>query len=169
MSDNRNSVSPTHPSGEAGFTLVEALCAIVILAFGLISITNLLLVASTSNSTANVSTAATTLAVQQLEVLKAAPFADGSVPAVPNPLLSSGGDLDTDQAGFFNPPTEVAGVGQILVRWRIVDVDAQTKFISVRAESTALLIGPRSRAEFTVFRSCTDSKPAPALNCPPAP
>jgi len=168
MSDNPNSVSGKRPGGEAGFTLVEALCAIVILAFGLIAITNLLLVASTSNTTANISTAATTLAAQQLENLKAIPFADAN--AIPTPALAAGGDLDTDQAGFFvDPPAEVPGVGQIRVRWTIVDVDTQTKFIAVRAESTALLIGARSRAEFTVFRSCTDSAPPPALNCPPAP
>ena len=168
MSDNRNLVSSKRPGGEAGFTLVEALCAIVILAFGLIAITNLLLVASTSNSTANQSTGATALAAQQLEVLKAIPFADAN--AIPTAALNAGGDLDADQAGFFtDPPAEIPGVGQIRVRWKIVDVDTQTKFISVRAESTALLIGARSRAEFTVFRSCTDSAPPPALNCPPAP
>ena len=164
MSDNQSSVSSKRPAGEAGFTLVEALCAIVILAFGLIAITNLLLVASTSNTTANLSTAAATLATQQLEVLKAVPFND------PGGLLAAGGDLDNDQAGFFtDPPAEIQGVGQIRVRWRVTDIDTQTKFIVVRAESTALLIGARSRAEFTVFRSCTDSTPAPGLNCPAAP
>jgi type II secretory pathway pseudopilin PulG len=164
MSDTPIAAPHGRPRGEAGFTLVEALCAIVILAFGLIAIANLLLVASTSNTTANISTAATTLAVQQLENLKAVSFDD------PLGLLVAGGDLDNDQAGYFtNPPAEIPGVGQIRVRWRIVDVDTQTKFITVRAESTALLIGPRSRAEFTVFRSCTDATPAPGLNCPPAP
>jgi len=165
MNSDRNSMSPKqHHGGEAGFTLVEALCAIVILAFGLIAVANLLLVASTSNTTANLSTGATTLATQQLEVLKAVPFND------PGGLLVAGGDLDNDQGGYFmNPPPEVPGVGQIRVRWRIVDVDVQTKFIQVRAESTALLIGARSRAEFTVFRSCTDSTPAPGLACPPMP
>ena len=168
MSDNRNAVSSKRPAGEAGFTLVEALCAIVILAFGLIAITNLLLVASTSNTTANLSTAATTLAAQQLENLKAIPFADAN--AIPTAALAAGGDLDADAAGFFtDPPADIPGVGRILVRWKIVDIDPQTKFIAVRAESTALLIGARSRAEFTVFRSCTDAAPPPALNCPQLP
>lgn len=164
MSNHQDPVSPSRLRGEAGFTLVEALCAIVILAFGLIAVANLLLVASTSNTTANLSTAATTLAVQQLEVLKAVPFND------PGGLLVAGGDLESDQGGYFtDPPAEIPGVGQIRVRWSIVDVDPQTKFITVRAESTALLIGARSRAEFTVFRSCTDATPAPGLNCPPVP
>jgi type II secretory pathway pseudopilin PulG len=164
MSNHLNPMISKRPRGEAGFTLVEALCAIVILAFGLIAVANLLLVASTSNTTANLSTAATTLAVQQLEVLKGVPFND------PGGLLVAGGDLESDQGGYFtDPPAEIPGVGQIRVRWSIVDVDPQTKFITVRAESTALLIGARSRAEFTVFRSCTDATPAPGLNCPPVP
>jgi type II secretory pathway pseudopilin PulG len=168
MSDTPIAVRPKPAAGEAGFTLVEALCAIVILAFGLIAVTNLLLVASTSNTTANMSTAATTLAAQQLENLKAIPFADAN--ALPTAALAAGGDLEADAPGFVTaPPIDVPGVGQIRVRWLIVDVDTQTKFIAVRAESTALLIGARSRAEFTVFRSCTDSAPPPALNCPPSP
>ena len=165
MNSNRSSTGPKRSGGEAGFTLVEALCAMVILVFGLIAIANLLLVASTSNTTANVSTAATTLAAQQLEVLKAVPFNND-----PLGLLVAGGDLDTDQGGYFaDPPPEVPGVGQIRVRWKIVDIDVETKFIQVRAESTAPLIGARSRAEFTVFRSCTDTTPLPGAACPPMP
>ena len=45
---------------EAGFTLIEALVAIVILAFGLMAVTNLLVVAAASNTVGNHSTAATT-------------------------------------------------------------------------------------------------------------
>ena len=162
MNSNQSSTGPKRRGGEAGFTLIEALCAMVILVFGLIAIANLLLVASTSNTTANVSTAATTLAAQQLEVLKAIPFNSD-----PNGWLVAGGDLDTDQGIYFvNPPPEVPGVGQISVRWKVVDIDVQTKFIQVRAESTAPLIGARSRAEFTVFRSCTDNTPAPGPGCP---
>jgi prepilin-type N-terminal cleavage/methylation domain-containing protein len=146
---------------QAGFTLVEALCAIVILSFGLMAITNLMLVAATSNTVANQSTAATALATQQMEVLKATNFL-----ALPAPLPGAHvGDVTVDTAGYFiNPPPEVQGVGQIKVRWRIDGVDAQSYFITVRAEGTGALTGPRSRAEFTVFRSCTDT----SIGCPPA-
>ena len=48
-------------SRESGFTLVETLVAIVVLVFGLMAVTNLLLVAATSNTVANQSSAATVL------------------------------------------------------------------------------------------------------------
>lgn len=164
--------APGGTKGEAGFTLVEALCAIVILAFGLMAIANLMVVAASSNTVANQSTAATTLASQQLEVLKAIPFTDPGTSNF-NAGLAPGGDLDADQAGYFtNPPAEVPGVGQIRVRWRITALPdainpALTRgvFIEVRAEGTGALTGARSRAEFTTFRSCTDSAPT-GLNCP---
>jgi type II secretory pathway component PulJ len=158
---------------EAGFTLVEALCAIVILAFGLIAIANMMAVAATSNSVANQSTAATTLATQQLERLKSIPF---TLPNsnVQNPALNPGGDLENDAAGFFldslnpqpgDPVVDIPKVGVIQVRWTIAQVDPRTLFITVRAQGTGPLSGARSRAEFTTFRSCTDSNPA-GLNCP---
>jgi len=162
-------------NSEAGFTLVEALCAIVILVFGLMAIANLMLVAATSNSVANQGTAATTLATQQMEILKNIPFTDPPTTANFNALLTPGGDLDLDPAAedpnFINPPVDVPGVGEIQVRWEIVGVPdpadgvVRTLFITVRAQGMGPLTGARSRAEFTTFRSCTDSDPA-GLNCP---
>jgi type II secretory pathway pseudopilin PulG len=165
---------PAGAREEAGFTLVEALCAIVILAFGLMAIANLMAVAATSNSVANQSTAATTLATQQLERLKNIPFTQPGVNVL-NPALAPGGDLENDVGGYFldpdnpafdDPAVDLQGVGRIRVRWQITAIDPRTIFIAVRAEGTGALSGPRSRAEFTVFRTCTDSAPPPGLNCP---
>jgi type II secretory pathway pseudopilin PulG len=140
-------------SSEAGFTLVEALVAIVILVFGLIAVTNLLVVAASSNSVANQATAATTVAAQRLELLKAQPFTS----------LAVGGDLDSDVASF-NQDDDVSGVGRIHTRWTVVSIagDAQVYFVAVRSEGTGALSVRRSRAEFTTFRSCTNV----ALGCP---
>jgi type II secretory pathway pseudopilin PulG len=142
---NRNS--------EAGFTLVEALVAIVILVFGLIAVTNLLVVAASSNSVANQATAAATIAAQRLELLKAQPFTS----------LTTGGDLDSDILNF-NQNDDVPGVGRIHTRWAVVAIagDAQVYFVAVRSEGTGVLSVRRSRAEFTTFRSCTNV----ALGCP---
>ena len=137
---------------EAGFTLIEALVAMVVLSFGLIAITNLMLVAASSNTVANQSTAAASVASQELDRLRALPYS--------NTLLASGGDLDNDVANYSNV-TNVPGVGQIRTRWAIQDVAAPTsgvppaglKFITVRAEGLGALTGRRSRAEFTTFRS----------------
>lgn len=137
----------------AGFTLVEALVAIVILAVGLMAISNLLLVAGTSNAVASRSSAAAALATQQLERLKAIEFT----------ALAAGGDLDADVGvpnvgcntanGTYNCWDDVDGVGRINVRWLITPVAAaNTFFIAVRAESTLPFMGARTRAEFTTFR-----------------
>jgi type II secretory pathway pseudopilin PulG len=141
---------PLRPRTDAGFTLVEALVAIVILVFGLIAITNLMLVAASSNSVANQSTAAASIATQTLEELKMRPFGD--------PLLQAGGSLTSDQAAGgtnYYGDSMIDGVGTIHTRWQIVDVDTAVppvKFIAVRSEGTGVLSRGRSRAEFTTFR-----------------
>jgi prepilin-type N-terminal cleavage/methylation domain-containing protein len=137
--------------GEAGFTLIETLVAIVVLVFGLIAVTNLLLVGATNNSVANHGTAATSVATQRMEILKAQPFRD----------LATGGDLTSDVTDFFeNVPVE--GVGVINVRWQITAPEAQLRFIAVQAEGTGPMVRIRSRINLTTFRSCT----ADTAGCP---
>jgi len=139
--------------GEAGFTLVEALFSIVILVFGLLAITNLMLVGASSNSVANQSSATTALASQQLEQLKAVPFNS----------LAVGGSLTADSNGDFRDDI-IDGVGPIHTRWKISKPNAnnQTLFIQVRSEPTGGLLKVRARSEFSTFRTCT----AVALGCP---
>jgi prepilin-type N-terminal cleavage/methylation domain-containing protein len=163
--DRRNTAA------EAGFTLVEALCAIVILAFGLMAVTNLLVVAAASNTVGNHSTAATTASSEIMERLKSRTFTS----------LAAGGDVEAGTMGSisncdetppsvsecviggnFNARRTIPGIGQIQSFWEIRQVDGQTLFIKVRSQSTAPLAGARSRAEFTTFRSCT----ATTIGCP---
>jgi prepilin-type N-terminal cleavage/methylation domain-containing protein len=143
-----------NPTSESGFTLIEALVATVVLAVGLISVANLMVVAASSNAVASQATAATTVASQELERLTAIPYDQ----------LVAGGDLDGDTAGYFSD-TDIAGAGIIHTRWLIVAPQNQTRFIVVRAQGTGPLTGARSRAEFTTFRSCTSV----LLGCPPPP
>jgi type II secretory pathway pseudopilin PulG len=153
---NRDSM-PTKPGPdgrtEAGFTLVEALVAIVVLVFGLIGVTNLMIVAASSNSVANQGTAAATIAAQQLELLKATPYN----------TLATGGSVTADAPGpppFFRDD-DLPGVGRIHTRWEVVATgDPLVRFVRVRSEGTGVLSVRRSRAEFTTFRTCT------AANCP---
>lgn len=140
-----------HDASEAGFTLIEALIATLMLAVGLSAVINLFVVAGSSNHAANHGTAATTAATETMERLKSTPFTN----------LVPGGDLASDAAGFFRRDT-LPGVGQILTRWQVVQVDGQTLFLRVRSESEAALAGPRTRSEFTSFRVCT----ATASGCP---
>jgi len=136
---------------EAGFTLVEALFSIVILVFGLLAITNLMIVSASSNSVANQSSATTTLASEELEQLKATPFT----------TLAAGGSLTSDVSGFFRDDS-VDGVGPIHTRWVITNSNAQTLFIRVRSEPAGGFLKVRARSEFATFRTCT----AQASGCP---
>jgi type II secretory pathway pseudopilin PulG len=137
---------------QAGFTLMEALIAMMILTFGLIAITNLMVVAASSNAVANQSTGAATAASMQLERLKAQTYT----------ALATGGDVTADVSGF-NRNDDLPGVGRIHTRWAIVGTgDPQVLFIRIRSEGTGVLSVGRSRAEFTTFRTCTST----AGGCP---
>lgn len=160
---------------QAGFTLVEALSAIVILAFGLMAVTNLLLVAASSNTVANQGSAATAVASQAMDTLTATPYGNlvaggdlnNDIPAGPSPAC--GGVIP---AGTYHCDSDISGVGLVHTRWQITGglvinppkVDARVLFIQVRSEGTGVLARARSRAEFTTFRTCTQQPPTcPAL------
>jgi len=141
-----------------------------------VGISNLFLVASTSNAVGNHSTSATGQATETMERLKAIPFLD--ITAAMG-AVSTVGDLDTDAGpisncvevpvppspdcvvpGNYNLARDVPGVGRIKTRWQIVRPGAggpDALFIVVRSQSTAALAGARSRSEFTTFRTCTVS------------
>lgn len=162
-------------TSESGFTLVEALIAIVVLVVGIVAIVNLFVVASTSNAVGNHSTAATGQATETLERLKGIPFLTltggmGGATTVGNLAADAGSSLNCVEtpstppssycvvAGNYNLARDIPGVGRIKTRWQIVRPGAggpDTLFIVVRSESTAKLAGIRSRAEFTTFRTCT--------------
>jgi Tfp pilus assembly protein PilV len=140
---------------EGGFTLIEALVAMVVLAFGIIAVANLMVVAASSNAVGNEGTAAATIASQEIERLTAIPY----------DLLPVGGDLTTTTDPNFFSETNVPGVGLIRTRWQVTAPQNQTRLITVRSEGTGALTRARSRAEFTTIRSCT-SVP---IGCPPPP
>ena len=150
---------------EQGFTLIEAMIAMVILIFGVAAVANLLVVAGTSNTVANHSTAAAMVASQQMEALKARPY----------DTLVTGGNIDADsgttgECGVtvvtttFNCTTrghgansEFTGVGTMHVRWQVFAPitmgSTTTRFIQVSAQSVAPAVGRRSRVVLTTFRT----------------
>jgi len=160
-------------SGEAGFTLVEALVAIVVLVFGLMAVTNLMVVAASSNTVANQGTAAVTSATRVMDMIKATTFTN----------LTSGGSLmDTTDTGAA-PDCNVAdlafddwhcneaiqGVGTIHTHWTIAaTADPRLLHVRVQSEGLGALAGARSRSDFTSFRACTNADPVTG-GCPPAP
>ncbi|MBX7184978.1 MAG: prepilin-type N-terminal cleavage/methylation domain-containing protein [Vicinamibacteria bacterium] len=139
---------------EAGFTLAEALIATLILMFGLASIFNLMIVATTSNSVASRSSAATMVAAQQLEVLRSTPFSA----LVAGPVDT----LETQTPGYFRMTT-VEGVGTFETRWLIQTLtNANTLFLQVRTEPGGFR-ARSARAEFTTIRTCVGGV---AAGCP---
>jgi prepilin-type N-terminal cleavage/methylation domain-containing protein len=168
---NMNATTRNRDDAEAGFTLVETLVAIVILVFGLMAVTNLLLVAASSNTVANQGSAAVTSATQAMEMLKITSFGtlgDGGV-AITDDIDASTKACDdpTLVPGDFHCTDSVPGVGMIHTHWQVTTsaADPRLKHIRVQSEGLGALAGARSRADFTSFRACTNSDPATG-GCP---
>ena len=160
MTENTNRPSPR--PRQSGFTLIETLIAIVIIVFGLIGVTNLFMVAASSNTVANQGTAATAAASQMMERLKAVPYvtivAGGSVDSdsgTAGPCFGTGAVAVQSPGTLNNCDADLQGVGRIHVRWSVREVARQVIFIEVRAEAVGALGRARTRADFTTFRSCT--------------
>ena len=157
---------------EAGFTLIEAMAAIIVLVFGLIAVTNLLVVAASTNSVANQSSAATAVATEVMDNLKSTSWDSlpvGGAVAVTPPPVSGGTKLCTAAAATdYFCYQDVPGVGRVVAQWSIAPIvgTGRAIFIRVRTEGAGALAGVRSRAEFTTIRSCTDTVGA---GCPLAP
>jgi Tfp pilus assembly protein PilV len=148
-------------SGQAGFTLVEAIMATAILVTGLAAVSNLMFVAISSNTMANRMTTASFLAAQKVEQLRTQPF---DAPAMADsPAAAPGTDPLAADVALFNENNTVQSVGTFHTRWQIQTIGAfgtSLKFIAVRTEFVGAL-GRRTRAEFTTFRSCTLTGCAP--------
>jgi len=132
------------PNDSAGFTLVEAVFAILIFVIGILAVSNLFLVAASQTHRAACLTAATTQASEALDVLKAIPFDN----------LTPGGDLDGDEAGF-NMHNHVPGVSMVVTRWTIEAVTPQFYYITVQAEPVSALGQNFGRVTFMTFRTKT--------------
>jgi prepilin-type N-terminal cleavage/methylation domain-containing protein len=167
---------------ESGFTLVEAMVAIVVLSFGLMAVTNLLLVAASSNSVANQGSAAVASATHAMDMLRNANY-PGGFDSVGNPIVDDpvfgaivegglpfavndgGPDCGVAMPADWHCTDSVPGVGSVHTHWYVTNTpgDNRLRYIRVRSEGTGALSAVRSRAEFTTFRACT------TLSCPAAP
>jgi Tfp pilus assembly protein PilV len=128
---------PAGCPSEAGFTLVEALVAIVVLSFGLMAVTNLMLVAASSNSVANQGTAAVTSATRAMDMLKSTSY--GVLDDTPG-----GTDFSATDGGKACDATDlvvtdwhctdtVPGVGTVHTHWYVTaTVDPRLLHLRVR-------------------------------------
>ena len=159
-------------TGETGFTLIEALVAMVVLSFGLMAVTNLMLVAASSNTVANQGTAAVTSSTRVMDMVKATTYAN----LTPSGIAwetAPGGGKDCNDATLVVTDLHcdefIPGVGTLHTHWWITATpDPRLLHVRVRSEGVGALAGARSRSEFTTFRSCTNSDPVTG-GCPDAP
>lgn len=165
MTPRNPSKTQTQPARSplAGFTLVEAIIATLVLSIGLMAVSNLSVIAIGSTSVANRTTASSLVAAQKLEELKATPFSNLADTAA-NALEA---DTTTGGVAAFSD-THVAGVGRFHTRWRVATVGAfgtTVKYIAVRSEALGVM-GRMTRSEFTTVRSCTTPTGAAGSTCP---
>ncbi len=156
------------PTGNAnkdeGFSLIEVMVAIVILTVGLLSLAQMMVLATNSNSLSGRMTSCSALAKEQLERLKATPFYTDPVAKTRNPQLNAGGDINSTVGGYFqlydSSGLPAAGPGAFEVRWQITDVNnpglplemvrIQMRCLSTSAGDQFAIIGD---ARFTTYRT----------------
>ena len=148
---------------DEGFSLIEVMVAIMILTVGLLSLAQMMVVATNSNSLSGRMTSCSALAKEQLERIKAAPFYTDPAALLRNPILAAGGDVNATVGGYSQLydteglPTGAAGMFE--VRWQITDVPTALPLDLVRIQVRCLaatgadqfsIIG---EALFTTFRT----------------
>ena len=162
---------------EGGFTLIEVMVAILILMIGLLSLAQMMALATNANALSGRMTATAALAKEQLEILKAAPFYNnpaainiGSI----NGMLQAGGNInnDTNVGGqdFFQYYDEDGqplvpnqpGESIFVVRWMVEQVvppggDGNLPLamlrITVRGENRATAYQGAGDATLVTFRT----------------
>jgi len=145
-------------SSEAGFTLIEALIAMVILMVGLAAVSNMMIMAATSNTAANLSSGATAAATEQMETVKAQTFANlAPGTGYASPFGSPGPGIPVNTG--YRATSGMNGVGKLDTRWEISQPANLTnvRFIEVRSQALGRLGSGLSLTRFTTFRACTEA------------
>ena len=122
--------------GERGFTLVETLVAIVVLVFGIMAVTNLMLVAASSNTVANQGTAAVTSATRIMDMVKSTSHEDlrGLAPGGSDWATNDGAGSCNDPnlvVGAFHCDDDLPGVGRVHTHWWVATT-ADPRLLYVR-------------------------------------
>ena len=125
--------------GESGFSLIEVLVALVLLAFGLLAVAPLYVLASRETAASADYGTAGALAVRRMEMLRTTPFNS----------LGAGGSLTANSTGFFDT-SDVRST----VRWTVTNNASPptVKTITVRAISMRRPEGPAKVVELTYRR-----------------
>jgi len=122
-----------------GFSLVEVVLALFLLAVGIIATAPLFIYAARENAVGRDLGEVGNLAVRHMELLRATDYV----------ILVNGGDLKSDVDGYY------ASADGFAVRWVIADnpnPPASTKTISVRVVANRQVIGKRKEVTLIAVR-----------------
>ena len=123
-----------------GFTLVEVVLALFILAVGVIATAPLFVYAARENAVGGDLGEVGDLAVRRMELLRATDYV----------ILANGGDLNNDVDGYYD-----ASRPGFIVRWVVADnpnPPASTKTITVRAIADRQVIGRKKEVTLIAVR-----------------
>jgi prepilin-type N-terminal cleavage/methylation domain-containing protein len=148
-------MSKRNHGNQEGFSLIEVMVAIIILTVGLLSLAQMMVVATNSNILSGRMTSCSAIAKEQLERLKSAPFYTNPQALLRNPVLAAGtGTQMYDHDGL---PTN--GNALFVVNWTITDVATALPLEMIRIDMRCSPISASDRfavigeANFTTFRT----------------
>lgn len=128
-----------------GFTLVEVLVATFLVGLLSLAVVPMMLMAVQTSAVGQEMTELTAAAVDQMEILRAAPFDD--------PALVAGGSITASNAGFSVDPLN--GDADRYLRWSIVDENAERKLITLVVGTRNSIWGPAREITMRTYRTDT--------------
>jgi len=129
--------------GERGFTLLEVLVSGFLVGLIALAVAPMMLLALQTSAAAQESTELTATGSQQMEVLRALPFADVQ--------LLAGGSITSSDAGYSLDP--YLGDADRYIRWEVIDENASRKRIRLVVGERASIWGPPRETLLETFRT----------------
>ena len=125
---------------ENGFTLVEVIMALFLIGIGVLAAAPMFMYAMQSNATGADLGSVGAIAVERMELLRAAPYVG----------LTAGGDLSANVNGYFDTANP-----DYTVRWTVTNNvnPPKSKTITVRAVAVRQVVGLRKDVVLTTMRA----------------